>query len=1407
MEFMRRAKGSISIFLCLILLPMVTYSSMIIDASRLQVARTNIATAGDLAMNAALSEYEKVLQDMYGLFAVADSESVEDVEKQLKVYFTETLEGKLSPLKDSAASGDGHVQELVNNLTELGFKPKPADDIEDLTNLLIMSADDLEYTTVSGSTLANQAIMKRQIIEYMKYKGPISVASTLIPKLEFLKDSSKQTDVVDHKIKYTKTLNAIKDPCLRAWKLIEGHFTEEDIIFGYNDDLKECYDKADLNEAINSARDNYTKMSRAILMSKHPEITAPDDKMGKNEDNTTDFSWNGLKSYDHSENWKTPAKNIPAEGDVVAMEAYLEKLAEQFCQLYGIKDGYSGWLNQYFEVQNSSFDNWNANFNYELNYSNDSAEEYDNWRNAESASGFKAVEKGSGTLQHLDTIKYVAYNQLPTAKANLQLGNIDQLAQYYSDQTQKYNEAKNHLDFYRLMKTYSDSEEASRFADYYKMVLGIAFDQYFADCHYAMQDINNAESDTERIKYENELNELINKYNRYLYYYKMMEAIANIPFWDYANSIQELLFQVSDKSVYEEHAKYYAKQAPLSLQVYHIKVQDLSKNCGDVMAALDEVWNAIDAAEKAKDKWQGKVNELSNGTVKDSMQSDLNSTTDGLKKSEVEDFKKLFEKLKGQLDTHISDLEQVKFFDVVVINSGESDFETFKGKNEYNTLNGKSESDRASDITKNVDEGFFDPGKKIEKPIMPEIDGDADVGFTTEEEEKFYKTLESVCKDKDPQLDSDQQGDIATINNSANGDTTADGSEPATNPVEAEEPTEGDINQEQYDEAAKYDIGAIYEAIATESKNDGEADISGVDGSNGVSSFNVDTSDDADYSSEAGKGEDSLEKSKGILSKIADLGEDIVESAYLEEYFTEMFTCRTDTVGNGGTVLLNGYTIPAPSADAVTQVKTVNRNTPWFGREIEYIIWGDKNLDANWLKNDALIGGIRFALNSIYVFTSSEISIFAGNLAAAIAGWTVIGVPIIQAIIMLGLAVAETAYDLVLLHQGEDVAIYKDRTTFVCGPSGFLQKAATDMLKIATNKAIDAMENKVDDIANKAATDVTGAIDDANTYIDQFVTDQFNQVNTSITNLFITPIMNELMPIANQCDTTAEDWKITFLEEVDKAVTTAMGKIETTINDKKKADPKSIIYDIASKAYPTVKSKVEEEVRNFFKAKVEEANFSAAKKLLELKAELVDDEIKPDEEPKGYISKILYGYKDDIIGPINTKAEELKKEVNETIKNSADNVKGVMRDGLNDISGSVSDSLTSAFEDASEGIDFDAKDASTSKGITLNYKEYCKIFVLIKLAAKQESKMLNRAAALMQVNVNTASGNNNPDFEIVKYYTLVGIKADVRMGTLFPWAVAVEDSSHKTGNVNMNLDFKNLGENFVTINYQAVNGY
>ena len=70
--FCGKNRGAISVFLTLILVPVLIFSGIIVDISRLYAAKTVISGAGDLTMNAALARYDKQLKDSYGLITMAD---------------------------------------------------------------------------------------------------------------------------------------------------------------------------------------------------------------------------------------------------------------------------------------------------------------------------------------------------------------------------------------------------------------------------------------------------------------------------------------------------------------------------------------------------------------------------------------------------------------------------------------------------------------------------------------------------------------------------------------------------------------------------------------------------------------------------------------------------------------------------------------------------------------------------------------------------------------------------------------------------------------------------------------------------------------------------------------------------------------------------------------------------------------------------------------------------------------------------------------------------------------------------------------------------------------------------------------------------------------------------------------
>ena len=83
--------GSVTVFLTMILFPMLLFMITLTDYAKITVAKNQISNAGELTINAALSYYDEYLKDMYGLFAV--SKSTEDLQENLENYFTMTLEG------------------------------------------------------------------------------------------------------------------------------------------------------------------------------------------------------------------------------------------------------------------------------------------------------------------------------------------------------------------------------------------------------------------------------------------------------------------------------------------------------------------------------------------------------------------------------------------------------------------------------------------------------------------------------------------------------------------------------------------------------------------------------------------------------------------------------------------------------------------------------------------------------------------------------------------------------------------------------------------------------------------------------------------------------------------------------------------------------------------------------------------------------------------------------------------------------------------------------------------------------------------------------------------------------------------------------------------------------------------
>lgn len=192
-RFCYRHQGSISIFLSIILLPFLWLIGVLVDTSNYNLSVASVEGAGELTANAALANYDTVLADVYGLFAM--SQDVDDLKVNLEHYFQDSLDA--SGLMDGQEFDSASMQELNDQL--MGVLDLA------LSEEVNRSFVDVEYSDftasgVEGSSLANPEILKSQIVEFMKYRGPAEVGMSLIDSLGVFKKVGEQSKVLKEKV-------------------------------------------------------------------------------------------------------------------------------------------------------------------------------------------------------------------------------------------------------------------------------------------------------------------------------------------------------------------------------------------------------------------------------------------------------------------------------------------------------------------------------------------------------------------------------------------------------------------------------------------------------------------------------------------------------------------------------------------------------------------------------------------------------------------------------------------------------------------------------------------------------------------------------------------------------------------------------------------------------------------------------------------------------------------------------------------------------------------------------------------------------------------------------------------------------------------------------------------------------
>lgn len=190
MKIFYKNNGAISVFLSLILLPVLVFGGMTVDASRIYMSKVVISDAGEMAMNAGLAQYNEKLHDEYG-FLVMD-QSPEDMEEDLEAFFNGSLNGTGIP------------------------------DTEDYNKILDLLTKSFDAIDVPGSEIYRTEVEKQQILEYMKYRAPVCIAELLTQKLDQLRDTKKMTEAMEAQMEFSEAMEECQDEFEKAKETLDA---------------------------------------------------------------------------------------------------------------------------------------------------------------------------------------------------------------------------------------------------------------------------------------------------------------------------------------------------------------------------------------------------------------------------------------------------------------------------------------------------------------------------------------------------------------------------------------------------------------------------------------------------------------------------------------------------------------------------------------------------------------------------------------------------------------------------------------------------------------------------------------------------------------------------------------------------------------------------------------------------------------------------------------------------------------------------------------------------------------------------------------------------------------------------------------------------------------------------------
>lgn len=348
----------------------------------------------------------------------------------------------------------------------------------------------------------------------------------------------------------------------------------------------------------------------------------------------------------------------------------------------------------------------------------------------------------------------------------------------------------------------------------------------------------------------------------------------------------------------------------------------------------------------------------------------------------------------------------------------------------------------------------------------------------------------------------------------------------------------------------------------------------------------------------------------------------------------------------------------------------LSKSDKGFINQVEYIIFGNENLDRNNSYVSNSIFGIRFALNSVYAFTNPKLIKEATTIAVAISGWTAFGVPLVKGLILGSMSFGESILDLEKINTGKNLEAYKNNSTW--------QVSVTSLPNLLRSKLRDFSHSAINNIFETIDNYSEKNLDKLESYIDEFVNQSIDGISQSIISTIITPIQQAIERIINQP-----------IEKIDDTISNVVREIEDEID----SEQNILVKDIKKKSLNLVKEKFIGELEN--------------------NIEKIKNDVKYFDD---YFTEMTKNIEKKIRDMSSGKIESFKQRISLDLEKGKEKAKETVDKFLKDF-----------------GLEENGKNLRIGgfSGISFNYSDYLRLITFFRICTSNKNLIIRRIALVM----------------------------------------------------------------------------